>query len=163
TYPARRLMAAFVLAFLPIAAVAQPPAAATPPAAAAEPPKDTIGRDSPRGTLLGFIRAARDGNNEVASLYLNTNLRGPPAQNPTRRGPPAPGLAKRLSAALANGRPARLTEVSDKPEGSPPNPLRPDEDVIGTVTTDDGPLDIVVERVNRGAAGRLWLFSRRTL
>src|SRR5262249_61161364 len=30
-------------------------------------------------------------------------------------------------------------------------------------TTANGPLDIVVERVNRGSAGRLWLFSRRTL
>jgi len=154
-YPARRLMpalvAAFVLALLPVAAIAQPQAATT--AAAAEPPKDTIGRDSPRGTLLGFIRAARDGNNEVASLYLNTNLRGSAAQE----------LARQLYVVLDTRLPARLTEVSDKPEGSPPNPLRPDEDVIGTVATDDGPLDIVVERVNRGAAGRLWLFSRRTL
>jgi MscS family membrane protein len=152
-YSARRLVAALVVALLPAAALAQPPAATPPPAAAAEPPKDTIGRDSPRGTLLGFIRAGRDGNNEVASLYLNTNLRGAAAQE----------LARQLYVVLDSRLPARLTEVSDKPEGSPPNPLRPDDDVIGTVTTDEGPLDIIVERVNRGSAGRLWLFSRRTL
>ena len=34
--------------------------------------KDPLGRETPRGTLLGFMRAARDGNEEVASQYLNT-------------------------------------------------------------------------------------------
>src|SRR5262249_35635682 len=87
------------------------------------------------------------------SLYLNTNLRGAAAQE----------LAKRLYVVLDTRLPARLTAVSDKPEGSQANPLRPDDDVIGTITTESGSLDIVVERVNRGSAGRLWLFSRRTL
>src|SRR4051794_4139028 len=47
----------------------------------AEPQKDPLGRTSPRGAVLGFINAARKGNAEVAVLYLNTSLRGEPAQN----------------------------------------------------------------------------------
>src|SRR5581483_9398084 len=152
-YPARRLVGALVIALLPAVALAQPPASTPATTAPPEAPKDTLGRDTPRGTLLGLIRAARDGDNEVASLYLNTNLRGAAAQE----------LAKQLFVVLDSRLPARLTGVSDKPEGSQSNPLRPDDDVIGTVTADAGSLDIIVERVNRGSAGRLWLFSRRTL
>ena len=44
-----------------------------------------------------------------------------------------------------------------------PNLLKPNEDIIGTIETNDGPLDIKVERVNRGDLGPVWLFSRATL
>jgi MscS family membrane protein len=122
-------------------------------AAQAEPPQDALGRETPRGTLLGFMRAARDRNDEAAVAYLNTNLRGRPAA----------ALAHQLYVVLDTRLPARLNEVSDRPEGAVPNPLRPDVDVVGTIATGGGPLDIFVERVNRGASGRIWLFSSRTL
>ena len=48
-------------------------AAAAPPQAA--PPKDALGRDTPRGTVLGFMNAARAAHDEVAAQYLNTTLR----------------------------------------------------------------------------------------
>jgi MscS family membrane protein len=154
-FSAHPLVAALVVAFLPIAALAQNVPVTTAPAAPAapEPPKDTLGRDTPRGALFGFMRAAREANGEVASLYLNTTLRGAAAQD----------LARQLYVVLDRRLPARLTEISDKPEGGLANPLKPDQDQIGTITTNNGPLDIVVERVNRGSAGRLWLFSRQTL
>ena len=131
---------------------------ATTPAAApgtvqAEPPKDALGRETPRGTLLGFMRAARNRNDEAAVAYLNTSLRGQPAAV----------LAHQLYVVLDTRLPARLNEVSDRPEGAVPNPLKPDVDVVGTIATGGGPLDIFVERVNRGASGRIWLFSSRTL
>ena len=59
--------------------------------------------------------------------------------------------------------PARLNELSDRQEGALANPLKPDQDVVGTISTNNGPLEVIVERVNRGAAGRVWLFSRGTL
>ncbi len=59
--------------------------------------------------------------------------------------------------------PARLNEVSNSPEGSLANPLRPDQDVIGTISTENGPLEIVVEHMNPGTDPPVWLFSRRTL
>ena len=121
--------------------------------AASEPAKDTLGRGTPRGTVLGLLSAARKGNMEIAALYLNTSLRGPEAA----------ALASQLAAVVDRRLPARLNEISDKPEGSRRDPLNPDEDLVGVIETANGNLDILVERVDRGKAGKVWLFSRETL
>lgn len=118
-----------------------------------EAPKDALGRDTPRGTVLGFINAARKGNTEMAALYLDTPLRG---------GDAAP-LAYQLRVVLDRRLPAKLNQISDLPEGSIPDPLRPNEDVVGTIPTANGNLDIVLERVDRGKVGKVWLFSKKTL
>jgi MscS family membrane protein len=124
-----------------------------PPETKAAPPKDTLGRDTPRGTVLGLLSAARKGNAQVAALYLNTPLRGEDAED----------LARQLAVVLDRRLPARLNQLSDKPEGSLPDPLRPNEDLVGTITTANGDLDVLLERVDRGKAGKVWLFSRNTL
>jgi MscS family membrane protein len=129
-----------------------PVGAPTPPETKTEEPKDALGRDSPRGTVLGFLAAARKGTS-VAALYLDTPLRGPDAEE----------LAHQLAVVLDARLPARLNELSDKAEGSIPNPLKPNEDLVGTINTANGHLDIVVERVDRGKIGRVWLFSSKTL
>ncbi len=53
----------------------------TAPAAAAPlpvaPPPDPLGRDTPRGSVLGFLNAARKGEDEIAAQYLSTRLKGP--------------------------------------------------------------------------------------
>lgn len=118
-----------------------------------EPPKDTLGRGTPRGTVLGLLSAARNRNTGLAALYLNTSLRGADAE----------ALATELATVIDRGLPARLNEISDKPEGSGRDPLNPDEDLIGVVQTAKGNLDILVERVDRARAGKVWLFSRKTL
>ena len=41
----------------------------------AEPPKDLLGRDTPRGAVLGFMMAARRGNGEEAAAYLDSPLK----------------------------------------------------------------------------------------
>lgn len=128
-------------------------AGAQPAPAAAGPAKDALGRDTPRGTLLGFIGAAREEHFDLAALYLNTSLRDTAAAD----------LARQLYVVLDARLPARLPEVSDQPDGSRANPLKPDQDLIGTIATDQGSLDVLVERVARGPGGRVWLFSRRTL
>src|SRR3954465_13480540 len=142
---------------LPALALAQIGLPAAPPASAPVPPqgapRDPLDRETPRGMLLGFMRTARAGNMEVASQYLAAGPRGRPAQD----------LARQLYAVLDSRLPARRNELSDRPEGALANPLKPDQDVVGTISTRDGPLDLVVERVNSGQAGRIWLFSRQTL
>ena len=120
----------------------------------AEPPKDTLGRVSPRATVLGFLSAIHKGNAEIAALYLNTPLRGEPAQN----------LARQLAEVLDRRLPARLNQLSELPEGSVPDPLRPDQDLVGTISTSKGDLDITLERLDRGKnVGKVWLFSKETL
>ena len=123
------------------------------PAPVPEVPKDTLGRDNPRGTVVGFLTAIKKGNAEVGALYLNTPLRGVDAAV----------LARQLAEVLDRRLPARLNQVSDDPEGSIPDPLKPDEDLVGTISTSDGDLNITLERVDRGKAGKVWLFSRQTL
>jgi len=116
-------------------------------------PTDTIGRGTPRGTVLGLLSAARDRNTGLAALYLDTSLRGADAE----------ALASQLAEVINRRLPARLNEISDMPEGSQRDPLKPDEDLIGVIQTANGDLDILVERVDRGKAGKVWLFSRKTL
>jgi MscS family membrane protein len=95
----------------------------TPAAAQAETSKDPLGRETPRASLLGFMRAARAGNDELAPQYLDTTLRGRPAE----------ALARQLFAVLDSRLPARIDEISDRPEGRLANPLRPDQDVVATI------------------------------
>jgi MscS family membrane protein len=79
------------------------------------------------------------------------------------RGEAAQNLARELALVLDTRLPARLNQISDLPEGSLRDPLKPDEDLVGTITTANGDLDIMVERVDRGKFGKVWVFSSQTL
>ena len=147
---------AAVVALLNVTALAAGQSSPAAPAAPNQPPAspgDALDRGTPRGTVLGFMKAVRDGHTDIAVQYLNTPLRGTAAIR----------LAEQLFVVLDRRLPPRLSVLSDRPEGSLANPFTPDRDVIGTVPTDNGPLDLVVERTNRGAAGSVWVFSRATL
>jgi MscS family membrane protein len=124
-----------------------------PATAQPEVPKDPLGRSAPRGTVLGFLTAARDGEDELASQYLNTRLRGHDAAV----------LAHQLFTVLDRRLPPTLNQLSDKPEGSLSNPLKPDQELVGTINGENRDVDIFVERVDRGKSGFLWLFSSKTL
>jgi MscS family membrane protein len=147
------LLAAGLLLFCAVAS-AQPgvPRSATAPTQV-ETSQDPLGRTTPRGTVLGFLLAARKGDNEAAAQYLNTDAHGQAAS----------ALAHELFVVLDRRLPARLSQLSDKPEGSLPFLTRLDQDRVGTITTADGDVDIVVERVDRGNGNSIWLFSRKTL
>jgi MscS family membrane protein len=126
-----------------------------PPSPAAQPelPKDALGRTTPQGTVLGFLIAARKGDDELAARYLNTTLHGEGATV----------LAHQLFTVLNRRLPPRLNQLSDKPEGSLADPLEPEQELVGTVSSDNRKLDIFVERIDRGKSGSVWLFSRKTL
>jgi MscS family membrane protein len=118
-----------------------------------EPAQDPLGRTTPKGTVLGFLIAERKGQDELAVQYLNTRLSGQSAVV----------LANQLFTVLDRRLPPKLPNLSEQPEGSRSNALRPDEDRVGTISGSNGDVDIVVERVDRGAAGSVWLFSGKTL
>jgi MscS family membrane protein len=99
------------------------------------------------------LSVARNGNDELAAQYLNTKLHGKSAAV----------LAHQLFAVLDRRLPAKLNQISDLPEGSLLDPLKPDQELIGTIKGEKGNLEIIVERVDRGNAGFLWLFSSKTL
>ncbi len=118
---------------------------------AAEAAKDPLGRTTPRGTVIGFLIAARKGENEVAAQYLNTR------QKPAA----AAALAAELFVVLDRRLPARLNELSDRPEGPPTDPLNPGQYLVGTIR--DTNLGVFLERVERKDAPPIWLFSTATL
>jgi MscS family membrane protein len=154
-----RLTAAIALLMLvPSAAPCQvpgvPTGAAPPAASSAEPARDTLGRDTPRGTVRGFLSAARGGDDRLAVQYLNVKLPREKAED----------LARQLFLVLDTGLSTRLGHISDAREGSGANPLEPNREVVGTIASEDGSVDIVLQRVeeHRGAPP-VWLFSLETL
>jgi MscS family membrane protein len=143
-----------VVAMSLVVATAQGPAPATPPAGQAQPqtPGDALGRDTPRGTVRGFLAAGREEDFERATAYLDTTLKGARATE----------LARQLFVVLDARLPARIREISDVPDGSRANPLRPTVELVGTIGSASGGVDVTVERVSRGNTP-IWLFSRGTL
>jgi MscS family membrane protein len=146
------ILSLFCAGLIPVSGQA-PKAGAPPPKPEAEAPKDHLGRGTPRGTVLGFLNASRKGTDELAVQYLNTRLRGQPAAE----------LARQLFVVLNRLLPPRLQHLSDSPEGSLSSTLRVGQDLVGTIERPSANVDILVERVDRGALGSVWLFSRETL
>ena len=126
------------------------PAGAAPPDVSVQ---DPLGRDTPRGTVVGFIRAAQAQDFARAAEYLDVKL-------PTVR---AQRLTQELKVVLDRGLNVNLNLLSAKPEGDPAASPKPDRQLIGTVSTETGGLDILLDRVQRGKSPSLWLFSSETL
>jgi len=99
------------------------------------------------------LSAARTGNYELAVRYLNTRLTGKSAAT----------HAQQLYTVLDRRLPARVVLPSDNPEDSLTNLLNPDKELVGTISSDHGDVDILLERVDRGNSGLVWLFSNETL
>ncbi len=116
-------------------------------------PSDPLGRNSPRGTVLGFLTACRNGDYDSARRYLDTPLSGTRADT----------LARQLSVVLDRRLPARLNQLSARPEGSQYDPDSPDTDLVGTIESLEGTVDVIVLRKDRGKSRGIWLFSKQTL
>lgn len=156
------LVAVFLAGILPPrTARAQSPAApsllglqknAEKPAAepAEEQPEDRLGRNTPFGTTLGFIKAAERGELDRAADYLDAQLLPKRARK----------LVQDLAAVLDA---ADLDDLSRIPEGDPEDGLPPDRDRIGVVKTASGSREIVLQRKHREKEPPIWLFSAETL
>ena len=136
-------------------AAASAPAASTPTAAPAPvpPPPDPFGRSTPRGTVLGFLRAAESQDYARAVKYLDTKL---PEQKSEQ-------LASQLKALFDLGTSTDLEAISRQPEGNLEDELRVSREKVGFVTTPGGKVDILLDRIARPNDTSIWLFSRETL
>ncbi len=150
-WPVRLVLALTVLLALVGAA-----AGGTPPGKPAEAPEaelDLLGRSTPRGTVLGFLRASGRGDYERAVQYLDTR-RAPRA---------AQDLALQLKVVLDRGLIVDLDTLSSKPEGSLKDDLPISQERVGVVRTLPEHLEILLDRVQRGTDPPIWLFSAETL
>ncbi len=112
---------------------------------------DPLGRDTPRGTVAGFLAAVESRDFDRASQFLSTS------ENSDELGE----LAGQLAYVLNNSH-LRLNDVIDRPEGTDQPGLSRGIERIGAVSGEDGPVNIDLSRVQRGQDW-IWLFSSETL
>ena len=153
----RAVGAGLILAFL----CASGASAQTPPAAPAPASSPGAGGSAPRCTRPRYPAGLRAWLSRRRSAKERTRSRRSTSRPGS--GKPATTLAHQLFVVLDARLPARLTQVSDSPEGSRANPLKPNEEIVGAVPAADGSIDIVVERVAGPDAKPIWLFSTATL
>lgn len=143
-----------LMVFLPPGLRAQTSLAPQPAASTREENSDDpLGRSTPRGTVLGFTRAANREDFDQAASYLDTQQRGDLARE----------LAQHLGVILDREASIDLSELSRRPEGSLSFPQNPDRELVGVVRTSSGNMDIWLDRVRRGDNPPIWLFSDDTL
>lgn len=127
--------------------------AANAPAAPSDPLE--LGRDTPRGTVVGFIRAAQFENYDLAVQYFE----------PRRRAniEPERELAQQLLAILNARFRGSLDSITSDPNGRQDNEPPRDQIVVGVTRglSESFPIYLVHEEVGRGA--KVWLISRQTL
>ena len=145
--PTRFLLAAVMAATL---VNAQAPPAGEQPA----PPKDV--RETPRGTLLGYLDACRDGDYRRAASFLNFRREQRGSGSPEKV---ALALKQILDRKLSHD----INSVSNAPEGDLNDGLEPNLETFGSIEHADQKVDLLLERVQRPGAGQIWLVSSNTI
>jgi len=132
--------------------ILQPPNGTKPGDAAAS---DPLHRDTPNGTLFGFLQAVQSGDYATAAQYLQLS--------PARRDTQGEKLAIDLKTVLDRAFVGSLKAVSTNPLGTVQLGVPSDRERIGTLSVDDVDVDVILVRVNDPNAGKIWLFSSETL
>lgn len=131
----------------------KPKGAPNTPVEQKEPPEDLLGRSTPRGTALGFIKAAQGQTFERAAEYLDSRLRPRDRQE----------LARKLFVVVDRKVSLSPGSLSNKPEGDLEDGLPTSRERIGVVKSESGDVEILLDHVQRGKENPLWLFSSATL
>jgi MscS family membrane protein len=118
-------------------------------------PTDPLGRQTPNGTLFGFLQATQAGDYRTATQYLQ--------MSPARRETQGEQVATQLKVVLDRAFVGSLRTISTNPEGSVQPGVPSDRERIGALSIDDTEVDVLLARVNDPSAGRIWLFSAETL
>jgi MscS family membrane protein len=127
---------------------------ATSPAAQAPPvAQDPLGRQTPSGTVMGFLAAGARGDWQRASRYLDSKL---PAEQ-------ALELARELKVLIDRGLSVDPDRLSQRPEGEQDQRAGKDHEIIGSIESESGKLDVILVRVRYGGEPPIWLFSPETL
>jgi MscS family membrane protein len=122
-------------------------------APAPTPPADYLGRDTPFGTVNGFVQAMRAGDTRRGASYLEGNEAAQKKEE----------LAGLLQIVLNRGAKIRLRDLSRQPEGDLADGLPPNVEQVGITKLAEGELGIVLHRQMEPGAAAIWLFSAQTL
>jgi MscS family membrane protein len=118
------------------------------------PTADPLGRETPSGTVLGFLQTAQEGNYKTAAEYLQLST-----QHRQSQGPP---LAEKLKVLMDRSFEGRLRHLSTNPEGNPDYGTA-DQQTVGVFAYGDPDVPVVLVRVADPNSGKIWLFSSETL
>jgi MscS family membrane protein len=121
------------------------------PKAEPAPPQDPLGRQTPRSSLINFMKYETSGDYPTASRFLQL----PPGENLTE-------LTKEFRALYPNFQ-GSINLVSDDPDGSVEAGLPPGQERVGVMKVGDTTADLIMVRVDDPVAGKIWLVSRPTL
>jgi MscS family membrane protein len=123
-------------------------------AATAAATADPLGRDTPGGTLYGFLQAAQGGNYSTAAQYLQ--------MSPARRQTQGEDVATKLKVVIDRSFSGDLRRISNQPDGTPQEGMPLDKQRVGSLTAGDVDANLILVRVSEGN-GRIWLISSETL
>lgn len=127
-------------------------------AAPSSTPADPLGRDTPRGTILGFIHAAQSENYSTAIQYFQPeHSRSRAAQEDDQE------IASQLLAIFNHRFAGSLDSISHDPQGRLDDGLPPDEEKIGGVPGLSEEFPIYLVRLEEDRGHRIWLISRKSL
>ena len=124
---------------------------AEPPAAAPAAPQDPLGRETPRSSLINFMKYETSGDYATATRFLQM----PRGQNLAE-------LTKEFRILYPNFQ-GSINLVSNDPNGSVETGLPIGQERAGVLTVGDTSSDIIMVRVDDPVAGKIWLVSRETL
>jgi MscS family membrane protein len=115
---------------------------------------DQLGRESPYGTVFGFLQAAQSGNYSIAAQYLQ--------MSPSRRQTDGDAMAMKLNVVMNRAFNGSL-RPSRQAEGTPQEDVPLDRQRLGTMSSGDVEDDLELVRVNDPSAGRIWLIASNAL
>jgi MscS family membrane protein len=118
------------------------------------PTADPLGRNTPSGTVLGFLQAAQSGNSKTAADYLQMSAAHRLSQGPE--------LAEKLKKLMDTSFVGSLRRIATTPEGSLEYGTA-DQQNIGIFSNGDADVPVILVRVGDPNSGKIWLFSSDTL
>jgi len=155
----RRCCYTLILLFACATGFAQLPGAsataAPPPATQPVVPPDALHRDTPRGTVLNFLRYAHRGEYITAAKYLQLSPKA--TEDPEV-------VALQLLTLLDTSFRGSISLVSDLPEGSLEDSSDLNTELVGNFIVADQTVPFTLTRVTqKKGAGPIWLVSKETL
>jgi|HubBroStandDraft_1064217.scaffolds.fasta_scaffold32877_2 MscS family membrane protein len=127
----------------------------SPTEVATQPATDPLGRDTPSGTVYGFLQAAQAGNYSIAAQYLQMSN--------AKRAEQGEELATKLKEVMDRAFSGNLRLISNRPEGIPQEGVSSDHQRIGVLSAGDVDADLTLDHVHDPGGGRIWLISSETL
>jgi MscS family membrane protein len=115
---------------------------------------DQLGRDTPSGTVLGFLQAAQAGNYKTAADYLQMSAAHRQSQGSE--------LAEKLKVLMDRSFVGGIRRLSTRSDGSPEFGTT-DQQTIGIFSNSDADVPVVLVRTSDPNSGKVWLFSSETL